>query len=121
MSPSWIGEDASSRQGWISGCGPSSASAISWPLATAWKSAPVMTSSWCSWSLSQRESGEPDMYQEEPLSARMMPCCFIASAMIRAAPVKCDVSKSDRSRNHAPIGGADALVVDPASWRAGQM
>ena len=59
------------------------------------------------------------MYQDDPLSASTMPCTLSASATTRACGSRRDVSKSARSRNHAPIGGAVAALVEPAWCRAG--
>ena len=43
------------------------------PVSTTSKSRPLSTSSACSWSLSQRRSGAPEMNQSEPLSATISP------------------------------------------------
>ena len=43
------------------------------PVSTTSKSRPLSPSSACSWSLSQRRSGAPEMNQSEPLSATISP------------------------------------------------
>ena len=53
-------------------------------VSTTSRSRPVMSSSSCRTSSSNRASLMPLMYQGEPLSARIIPYRFRASAIIRA-------------------------------------
>ena len=85
------------------------------------KSLPVMAPSACRSSLFQRLSGTPLRYQAEPLSATMPPKVCNATMIGRTEAGKAFGSTDFLSRSHAPMGGAEALAVDPAWWRAGQM
>src|SRR6185437_10089422 len=100
---------------------PEFGSAISRLASTASKLAPVSDFRSSSASSFHRLSGAPEKNQLDPLSERIRPYRFIASAMIRACFDMCDVSTVDFSRNRAPIGGSAASVLDDAACRAGQM
>src|SRR5215813_9282676 len=89
-------------------------------VSTASKSAPVNEPRACRASLLQCPSGTPEMYHGEPLSARITPYRFIASATTRAWAGSRDVSTLDLSRNRCPICGRAVLDELDAAWRAGQ-
>lgn len=71
-------------------------------------------------SLFQRSSGAPEMYQADPLSARINPYCFIAVRITWISGENPKMSKDALSRNRCPIGGRSGSVIDDAKWRAGQ-
>src|ERR1700693_5143343 len=88
---------------------------------TASKLAPVIcVSAWRS-SLFQRSSGAPLRYQEEPLSASIMPYFLRARRITWLAAEYLEISKSARRRKRWPMGGYWAPVRDDASCLAGQI
>src|SRR6201999_3219764 len=69
--------------------------------------------------LSKCESGAPEMYQGEPLSATITPYFFMAAATIFACDGRCAMSTLALSRSRNPIGGSEVSCDDDAWWRAG--
>src|ERR1700733_3146269 len=89
---------------------PESAEIISPETSTASKSDPWILPRLCKSSLLQRESGAPERYQAEPLSAIIIPYFLSASRMIWLVGEKLEISKSARSRKRTPMGGYCAPV-----------
>ena len=64
----------------------------------------IVVSLWRS-SLFQASLGAPEMYQEEPLSASIMPYCLSAVKITWLAGEKPEMSKLAFRRKRAPMGG----------------
>jgi CspA family cold shock protein len=74
-------------------------------VSTTSKAEPGTCASVCRSSFDQWESGAPEMYQFEPLSATIIPYVFSAWRMTRAWSGKPEMSKLALSRTRRPMGG----------------
>src|SRR5580700_6050643 len=83
------------------------------------KSAAVTLPRLCRSLLSQRLSGAPLMYMEEPMSAMIIPYFFRAERITWFAAEKEEMSKLALSRRRMPIGAASAFEEFDAQCDAG--